>query len=145
MAPILERRVWKDVPDTSELARELRSSGRICRAVNGRAVSVALLREIAELLVDVHGQSEHSGLLRVREHLSLLIVSPVWSRWRCVWPTPACAHANFAATSANCSVTSVVPRVRLRMDLLHFQVEWRSATRPSNPARRRPSRLSCCG
>jgi DNA repair protein RecN (Recombination protein N) len=40
--------------------------------VNGRAVSVGLLRSLGELLVDVHGQSEHLSLLRVREHLNLL-------------------------------------------------------------------------
>ncbi|NIW44912.1 MAG: DNA repair protein RecN, partial [Gammaproteobacteria bacterium] len=30
------------------------------------------MREIGELLVDLHGQSEHLSLLRVREHLNLL-------------------------------------------------------------------------
>jgi DNA repair protein RecN (Recombination protein N) len=33
---------------------------------------VSLLRSLGEFLVDVHGQSEHLSLLRVREHLSLL-------------------------------------------------------------------------
>lgn len=73
LGPILEREGLEgDVPDTLWLARELRSSGRTVARVNGRAVSVSLLREIAEKLVDVHGQSEHLSLLRVREHLSLL-------------------------------------------------------------------------
>ena len=40
--------------------------------MNGRNVSAGLLREIGELLVDLHGQSEHLSLLRVREHLNLL-------------------------------------------------------------------------
>jgi DNA repair protein RecN (Recombination protein N) len=54
------------------LGRELRNSGRnICR-VNGRTVNLAVLREIGVRLVDVHGQSEHLSLLRVREHLALL-------------------------------------------------------------------------
>lgn len=54
------------------LGRELRYSGRnICR-VNGRTVNLAVLREIGGRLVDVHGQSEHLSLLRVREHLALL-------------------------------------------------------------------------
>ena len=54
------------------LGRELRSSGRnICR-VNGRMINLAVLREIGRCLVDVHGQSEHLSLLRVREHLTLL-------------------------------------------------------------------------
>ncbi|MDP6792713.1 MAG: AAA family ATPase, partial [Anaerolineales bacterium] len=54
------------------LGRELRSSGRnICR-VNGRMINLTVLREIGRCLVDVHGQSEHLSLLRVREHLPLL-------------------------------------------------------------------------
>jgi DNA repair protein RecN (Recombination protein N) len=40
--------------------------------VNGRTVSVSLLREIGEYLIDVHGQSEHLSLLRVGQHLGLL-------------------------------------------------------------------------
>jgi DNA repair protein RecN (Recombination protein N) len=35
-------------------------------------VSLTLLKELGELLVDVHGQSEHLSLLRTREHLLLL-------------------------------------------------------------------------
>ena len=61
-----------DAPDTLWLARELRASGRTVARVNGRAVSVSLLREIAETLIDVHGQGDHLSLLRVREHINLL-------------------------------------------------------------------------
>jgi len=61
-----------DAPDSLWLSRELRSNGRTVARINGRVVSVALLRDVAEKLVDIHGQSEHLSLLRVREHLSLL-------------------------------------------------------------------------
>lgn len=54
------------------LTRELRVNGRnICR-VNGRTVSLTLLREIAEPLVDIHDQGEHLSLLRPQSHLPLL-------------------------------------------------------------------------
>lgn len=73
LAPILEREGLEgDSPDTLWLARELRRTGRTIARVNGRAVSLAVLREVAENLVDVHGQSEHLSLLRIREHLTLL-------------------------------------------------------------------------
>ncbi|HJL69600.1 MAG TPA: AAA family ATPase, partial [Anaerolineales bacterium] len=71
---LLEREGLEQNADRAELTlgRELRSSGRnICR-VNGRTVSLGVLREIGDRLVDVHGQSEHLSLLRVREHLALL-------------------------------------------------------------------------
>ncbi|MGC9393322.1 MAG: DNA repair protein RecN [Anaerolineae bacterium] len=61
-----------DTPDVLWLSREVRNNGRTVARVNGRAVSVSLLREVAENLVDIHGQSEHLSLLRVREHLNLL-------------------------------------------------------------------------
>jgi len=54
------------------LSREVRREGRnICR-VNGRVVSLAILKEVGQMLVDVHGQSEHLSLLRTREHLFML-------------------------------------------------------------------------
>ncbi len=54
------------------LGREIRSNGRNVARVNGRSVSTALLSEIGEYLVDVHGQSEHLSLLKVRQHIRLL-------------------------------------------------------------------------
>ncbi|MCJ7825036.1 MAG: DNA repair protein RecN [Anaerolineales bacterium] len=69
---ILDREGLLDDPEQLLLGREIRREGRnICR-VNGRGVSLSLLSEIGDLLVDVHGQSEHLSLLRVREHILLL-------------------------------------------------------------------------
>jgi len=73
LASVLEREGLEgDDPDLLLLGREVRLSGRSLCRVNGRAVTLALLREIAEGLVDIHGQSEHLSLLRVREHVNLL-------------------------------------------------------------------------
>lgn len=58
--------------DEIVLSREVRREGRSVSRVNGRMVSLTLLKELGELLVDVHGQSEHLSLLRTREHLLLL-------------------------------------------------------------------------
>lgn len=69
---LLEAEGLLDEPERVTLGRELRREGRnICR-VNGRTVSLGTLRALGELLVDVHGQSEHLSLLRVREHQDLL-------------------------------------------------------------------------
>ncbi len=62
----------EDDPDRLMLAREVRSGGRSTARVNGRAVPSSLLREIGELLIDIHGQSEHLSLLRPRQHVDLL-------------------------------------------------------------------------
>jgi DNA repair protein RecN (Recombination protein N) len=58
--------------DTVTLGREIRRAGRSIARINGRSVNVGLLNELGEYLVDVHGQSEHLSLLRVRQHLALL-------------------------------------------------------------------------
>src|SRR3990170_5359201 len=69
---ILEREDLAGDRETLTLGREIRREGRSTGRVNGRAVNLSLLRELGELLVDVHGQSEHLSLLRVREHIHLL-------------------------------------------------------------------------
>jgi DNA repair protein RecN (Recombination protein N) len=69
---LLEREGLLDEPEYLTLGREIRREGRNTHRVNGRSVNLGLLRELGEGLVDVHGQSEHLSLLRVREHLNLL-------------------------------------------------------------------------
>ncbi|MFO7681416.1 MAG: DNA repair protein RecN [Chloroflexota bacterium] len=71
--PLLEAEGLEETgSDDLLLARELRMSGRnICR-VNGRSVSLSLLKEIAAPLIDIHGQGEHLSLLKPRSHLPLL-------------------------------------------------------------------------
>jgi DNA repair protein RecN (Recombination protein N) len=55
------------------LSRDIsRATGRTFCRVNGRPVLLGLLQEIGRRLIDIHGQSEHLSLLRVREHLELL-------------------------------------------------------------------------
>jgi len=54
------------------LGREIRANGRSVARINGRAVSIGLLKELGNYLVDIHGQSEHLSLLDVRSHLGLL-------------------------------------------------------------------------
>lgn len=54
------------------LAREVAAGGRsVCR-VNGKAVPLRRLSDAGNLMVDVHGQSEHLSLLRPRTQLDLL-------------------------------------------------------------------------
>ena len=69
---ILEREDLVENPDFLTMGREIRLGGRSVARLNGRIVNVSLLKEIGDLLVDLHGQSEHLSLLRVKEHLSLL-------------------------------------------------------------------------
>jgi DNA repair protein RecN (Recombination protein N) len=54
------------------LGRELRSNGRSYCRVNGRTVNLSILEEIAQPLVDIHGQSEHLSLMKVSQHQRFL-------------------------------------------------------------------------
>jgi DNA repair protein RecN (Recombination protein N) len=69
---ILQREELLDDPDYVTLMREVRREGRNVARINGRTVHLALLKELGEILVDIHGQSEHLSLLNVRAHLGLL-------------------------------------------------------------------------
>ncbi len=72
LTAILEREELLEDSDAVTLGREIRRNGRNIARVNGRNVNTTLLTEIGEYLVDVHGQSEHLSLMRVRQHLHLL-------------------------------------------------------------------------
>ncbi|MFQ5611463.1 MAG: DNA repair protein RecN [Anaerolineae bacterium] len=73
IGPILEREgLEDDDPGLLVLGREVRNTGRSFCRVNGRTVNLSILRQIAEPLVDIHGQNEHLSLMRVREHQRFL-------------------------------------------------------------------------
>lgn len=54
------------------ISREINDNGRnVCR-VNGRTVPVFQLRQLGELLVDIHGQHENQSLLKAENHIRFL-------------------------------------------------------------------------
>ena len=60
---IRKRLLELDVPledDTVIISRRL-TNGRSVSKVNGETVTVARIREIAEVLIDIHGQHEHQS------------------------------------------------------------------------------------
>jgi len=69
---ILEGEDLFEDPEFITIGREVRIGGRSVARLNGRNVNASLLKEIGEQLVDLHGQSEHLSLLRIKEHLNLL-------------------------------------------------------------------------
>ena len=75
VTPVLDEYGLADTAeDAAELilTREITAAGRSTGRVNGRAVTAAVLNAVGEALVDIHGQSEHLSLLRVRQHIELL-------------------------------------------------------------------------
>ena len=53
------------------LSRKITSQRAVGR-INGEAVSVSKMKEVASLLIDIHGQHEHQSLLSKKNHLQIL-------------------------------------------------------------------------
>ena len=53
------------------LSRRL-MEGRSVSRINGETVTMALLREVSQILIDIHGQHEHQSLLHKKNHLEIL-------------------------------------------------------------------------
>ncbi|UOE95934.1 DNA repair protein RecN [Alkalihalobacillus sp. LMS39] len=54
------------------LRRDITANGKsVCR-INGKMVTLSILREIGQTLVDIHGQHEHQVLMQPERHLELL-------------------------------------------------------------------------
>src|SRR5918993_5919840 len=66
-----------DVPVTAEggellLTRRLYASGRSSVSLNGHPITLGMLKQVAEHLVDVHGQHDHQYLLKPSNQLDVL-------------------------------------------------------------------------
>lgn len=126
--PLLEQDGLEgDEPGILLLSREIRREGRnVCR-VNGRAVTLKVLESIGQHLVDIHGQTEHLSLMRVREHLDLL------DRYGELWPlreeTAASVQALRAVRRELGDLRRDERELARRMDLLRYQVDEIEAAR----------------
>ncbi|UHA72888.1 DNA repair protein RecN [Paenibacillus sp. 481] len=54
------------------IRRELSVQGKSLCRINGNMVNLTMLREIGEMLINIHGQHEHQSLLKVDKHLDWL-------------------------------------------------------------------------
>ena len=104
------------------LYRELSDSGKgVCR-VNGTLVSVAVLKQIGDALVDIHGQHAHQSLLNSKLHIDMLDafagerILPVKQRVQSAYRRAAAAGKLLSA-----AVTDERERER-RSDLISYQI-----------------------
>ncbi|WP_276351909.1 DNA repair protein RecN [Cohnella caldifontis] len=64
--------VEADAGEPLIIRRELHAQGKSSARINGQNVTLTMLREIGEYLVNLHGQHEHQSLLRTDRHLEWL-------------------------------------------------------------------------
>ncbi|MEO1286179.1 MAG: DNA repair protein RecN [Chloroflexota bacterium] len=62
----------EDEADFLTLSREVRKSGRSACRINGLTCNADVLRDVGEILVDIHGQSGHLSLFKPRAHMDLI-------------------------------------------------------------------------
>lgn len=60
-----------EVEDTVTISRRL-APGKTVSKINGETVNIKQIKELAELLIDIHGQHEHQSLLNKKKHLEIL-------------------------------------------------------------------------
>jgi DNA repair protein RecN (Recombination protein N) len=103
------------------LTREIHATGRSVARINGRPVSAGGLGAVGDLLVDIHGQSEHLSLLRKSHQRSILDAYGVDSRL--LDEMRDAVRAWRATRQALERVTSRSREIAQRVDLLRYQVE----------------------
>ena len=92
------------------LRRQLRRDGASKAFVNDQSVGVALLRELAPYLVELHGQHDDRGLVNPRGHRALVDryaradvvgVEAAWRDWRAAEEALAAARARVEQAAAD--------------------------------------------
>lgn len=71
---VLEKLKEMDIfPEDNEIimSRKIMAGRSVCR-INSETVSASLMRSVASLLIDIHGQHEHQSLLSKKNHLKYL-------------------------------------------------------------------------
>lgn len=100
------------------LRRTLSADGRSRAFVNDQATSAAVLRELGDLLLEVHGQHETVGLLDTRRHQGLLDAfagngqllartAELWRAWRAARERRAALVEEIAAAEAEAEELSL--------------------------------------
>ncbi len=57
--------------ETIIISRKMQVGKNICK-INGESVTAKQLKELAEVLIDIHGQHEHQSLLHKKKHMEIL-------------------------------------------------------------------------
>jgi DNA repair protein RecN (Recombination protein N) len=126
---LVEHDLVDDDPAAITLTREVRTSGRSAARVNGVTVRLDVLSEVGDLLVDIHGQSEHLSLLKPRQHIYLL------DRYADLEEPRAAVAALFGRLrSLRAEIAELLrdeAELARRADMLRFQVDEIRAVEPT--------------
>lgn len=106
---------------TIVLRRDIALSGKsVCR-INGKLITISVLREIGSTLIDIHGQHEHQELMDETKHLRLLDtfalgeLAPVLEEYEEIYRSYLQTHKKLM------NLTENEQQMAQRLDLLQFQ------------------------
>jgi DNA repair protein RecN (Recombination protein N) len=115
-----------DIPVAAEggemlLTRRLYASGRSSVSLNGNPITLGMLKQVADLLIDVHGQHDHQYLLRASNQLDVLDqfadLWPLRQQYRDVFDRLQSIKARLEELSANRTLREQ------QLELYRFQAE----------------------
>ncbi|MDP9175361.1 MAG: DNA repair protein RecN [Planctomycetota bacterium] len=103
------------------ITRKLYASGRTSVSVNGHPVTLAMLRQVGERLVDVHGQHDHQYLLRPSNQIEVLDqfgdLAAIANEYRAAFNDLVAAHHRIEQLSGDHALR------QQRMELYRFSAE----------------------
>ena len=103
------------------ITRKLYASGRSSISLNGKPITLSMLRQVSEQLVDVHGQHDHQYLLKPANQLDVVdqfgALFDLRARYRAVYDQLQAAQARLKELSTNGDVR------RQQLDLYQFQAK----------------------
>lgn len=113
-----------DIPDGMVvLKRDIMESGKsVCR-INGKLVTLTLLKDIGQSLVDIHGQHETQYLMQPEMHLSLLDsfggveMEQLIAQYQSVYANYKDLHKQLR------NLTENEQQINQRLDLIQYQLE----------------------
>lgn len=69
---IKEYGIQKETDNSLLITREIFNTGRSTTRINGRTVTLSMLNNITDKLIDIHGQHDHQSLLKNDKHLEFI-------------------------------------------------------------------------
>ena len=103
------------------MTRRLYASGRTSATLNGHPVTLGMLKQASELLVDVHGQHDHQYLLKPSNQLDVL------DHFADLWATRGTYHETYARLTEVQRQLSELDTTRTlrqqQLDLYRFQAD----------------------
>lgn len=112
-----------DGDGTILIKRDITQAGKSISRINGEIVTLAMVRQVGALLMDVHGQFDHQSLLREDEHIQWLDtyagepLATLKRRYRTVY------DAYRKAEKEMLTLTENERDIAQRIDFLQFQAE----------------------